>query len=198
MVKFIDLSQEKPYTEFKSRYHKALEMNQKNIEAISIASYSKELNEVNSRFVNLKFVNNKDFIFFSNYSSPKAREFDEHHQISVLIYWNSIDTQIRLKGFIKKTSIEFNKKYFMERSIKKNAIAISSKQSELIDSYNSVEENYNKSLESDNLKDCPKYWGGYSITPYYFEFWEGHESRINKRLAFYNDDEEWTQSILQP
>ena len=71
MIKFSNLSKETPYAKFKQKYNDALEANQKNIEAISISSYSKQLNEVNSRFVNLKFVDSKDFIFFSNYSSPK-------------------------------------------------------------------------------------------------------------------------------
>lgn len=198
MIKFINLSKEKPYLEFKSKYDKALNLNQKHIEALSVSSYSTRLNEVNSRYVNLKLVHNKNFIFFSNYNSPKAKEFEEHHQISALLYWDTINTQIRLKANIKKTSIEYNKKYFMDRSLQKNALAISSRQSEPIDSYENVKENYNQSLNLDNLRDCPEYWGGYSITPYYFEFWEGHESRINKRQVFNNIDGNWEQSFLQP
>ena len=128
MIKFINLSKEKPYLEFKSKYDKALNLNQKHIEALSVSSYSTRLNEVNSRYVNLKLVHNKNFIFFSNYNSPKAKEFEEHHQISALLYWDTINTQIRLKANIKKTSIEYNKKYFMDRSLQKNALAISSRQ----------------------------------------------------------------------
>lgn len=198
MIKFINLSKEKPYLEFKSKYDKALNLNQKHIEAFSVSSYSTGLNEVNSRYVNLKLIDNKNFIFFSNYYSPKAKEFEEHDQISALLYWDTINTQIRLKANVKKTSNEYNKKYFMGRSLKKNALAISSRQSEPIDSYESVKENYDKSLNFDNLTDCPEYWGGYSITPYYFEFWEGHKSRINKRLVFKNINGSWEQSILQP
>jgi pyridoxine/pyridoxamine 5'-phosphate oxidase len=102
MIKFIDLSQDKPYEEFRSRYDAAFKMNQKNIEAMCISSYSKKLNEVNSRYVNLKILSDKDLIFFSNYNSPKAREFGEHNQITAIIYWNTINTQIRIKAFIKK------------------------------------------------------------------------------------------------
>ena len=50
--------------------------------------------------------------------------------------------------------------------------------------YDQVKENYHRSLERDDLKKCPEYWGGFSFTPYYFEFWEGHKSRINKREVF--------------
>ena len=69
MINFINNNEEAPYVRLRSFYNIALEANQKNIEAIAISSYSKVLNEVNSRFVNLKFVDNKELIFFSNYTS---------------------------------------------------------------------------------------------------------------------------------
>jgi pyridoxamine 5'-phosphate oxidase len=156
------------------------------------------MNEVDSRYVNLKFILNDEFIFFSNYNSSKAFSFNSHNQIAALLYWSSINVQIRMKAQIKKTSKEFNQKYFFDRSKEKNALAISSNQSKPIESYSQVKENYNKSLESDNLKKCPKYWGGYSFIPYYFEFWEGHESRINKREVFDKTDSIWKHSFLQP
>lgn len=198
MIEFIRPSQETPYLLLKKKYDHALSANQKNIEAISISSYSTMSKEVNSRYVNLKCIDDSEFIFFSNYDSPKSKEFSNHNQITSLIYWNSINTQIRIKAVIKKTSLEFNKKYFLNRSENKNALAISSNQSKAIDSFETVLENYSKSLKFDNLKECPDYWGGYSFKPYYFEFWEGHESRLNKRDSFQIDGSEWHHSILQP
>jgi pyridoxamine 5'-phosphate oxidase len=198
MIKFKNLNQEIPYLILKKKYDDAVNADQKNIEAMSISSYSVKLGEVNSRFVNLKFVDNKDFIFFSNYNSPKSEDFKDHNQITALIYWNSTNTQIRLKAQIKKTSKEYNKAYFLKRSDQKNALAISSKQSKPINSYSQVKENYNKSLKNDDLKKCPEFWGGYSFTPYYFEFWEGHESRLNKREVYKKSDDSWKHFILQP
>ena len=198
MIEFENLSSDLPYEIFKKKYEQAIKEKQKNIEAISISSYNKEVNEVDSRFLNLKFVINDEFIFFSNYNSSKASAFNSHSQIAALLYWSSIDVQIRMKAEIKTTSKEFNQKYFFERSEEKNALAISSNQSKLIKSYSQVKENYNKSLESDDLKKCPEYWGGYSFIPYYFEFWEGHESRINKREVFDKIDGAWKHSFLQP
>ena len=198
MIKFKDLNQEKPYQLFKEKYDEALNAGNKSIEAIIISSFNQEINEVDSRYVNLKFISNDEFIFFSNYNSPKASSFDSHNQIAALLYWSSINIQIRMKAQIKKTSKEFNQKYFFERSEEKNALAISSNQSKPIDSYDQVRENFNKTLETDNLKKCPKYWGGYSFIPYYFEFWEGHESRINKRKVFEKTDGVWKHSYLQP
>ena len=198
MIKFNNLHQEDPYILFKEKYERASKAGQKTIEAISISSFNKEMGEVDSRYVNLKFISNDEFIFFSNYNSPKAFAFNSNNQIAALIYWSSINVQIRMKAQIKKTSKEFNQKYFFDRSKEKNALAISSNQSKQIDSYSQVIENYNRSLESNDLKKCPEYWGGYSFTPYYFEFWEGHESRVNKREVFNNIDGIWKHSFLQP
>jgi pyridoxamine 5'-phosphate oxidase len=198
MINFNNLNQETPFLLFKAKYDKAVDAGQKAIEAISISSFNNEINEVDSRYVNLKFVSNNEFIFFSNYESPKASSFNSHNQIAALLYWSSINVQIRMKAQIKKTSKEFNQKYFFDRSEAKNALAISSNQSKLIDSYDQVKENYNRALESDDLKKCPEYWGGFSFIPYYFEFWEGHESRVNAREVFNMTEGVWKHSFLQP
>jgi pyridoxamine 5'-phosphate oxidase len=198
MIVFNNLNQEDPYLILKEKYEQALKVGQKAIEAISISSFNKEMVEVDSRYVNLKFISNNEFIFFTNYDSPKASAFKSNNQIAALIYWSSINVQIRMKAKIKKTSKEFNQNYFFNRSKEKNALAISSNQSKQIDSYSQVIENYNRSLDSNDLNKCPEYWGGYSFIPYYFEFWEGHESRVNKREIFNNIDGIWKHSFLQP
>lgn len=198
MIEFNNLSEETPYLIFKDRYEKSITAKQKNVEAICIASYSSKTNETNARFVNLKFINNKEFIFFSNYSSPKSIEFTLNDQITAIFFWNEINTQIRIKANIKKTSRKFNELYFAQREKKKNALAISSNQSKKISSYNKLLKNYEKSLLEDNLSICPEHWGGFSFIPYYFEFWEGHEFRLNKRDVYEYHNEEWTHSYLQP
>ena len=58
MIQFDNLSHESPYLVFK-KYEDSLNANQKNIEAISIASYSTSKKEVNARYVNLKIVEDK-------------------------------------------------------------------------------------------------------------------------------------------
>ena len=198
MIQFNNLNQETPFLILKEKYDKAVDAGQKGIEAISISSFNKDINEVDSRYVNLKFITNNEFIFFSNYDSPKASSFNSNNQIAALVYWPSINVQIRMRAKIKKTTHEFNQNYFFDRSEEKSALAISSNQSKPIDSYNQVKENYNKSLKNDDLKKCPEFWGGYSFTPYYFEFWEGHESRLNKREAYEKSDDSWKYLILQP
>ena len=63
MIQFNNLNPEKPYLLFKTKYDEAINAGQKGIEAISISSYNKDIGEVDSRYVNLKFVTNDEFIF---------------------------------------------------------------------------------------------------------------------------------------
>jgi pyridoxamine 5'-phosphate oxidase len=198
MFKLTNLNNSTPYNLIEKYYDLAFNKNEENIEAISISSYSSEKNEVDSRFVNLKMIDNDEFIFFSNYQSPKALQFLSNNQIAAVFFWRTINVQIRMKAKIKKLPSEVSDKYFSERSIDKNALAISSRQSQKISSYEDVIKNYNLVLDESNLEIRPDYWGGYSFTPYYFEFWEGHKSRLNKREVFEKNDDSWKHFILQP
>lgn len=198
MINFININNDEPYLKLKNFYDQAIGTKQQNIEAISVSSYSRDLQEVSSRFVNLKLIDNNKFIFFSNYNSPKSKDFLEHKQVSILIFWANINLQIRLKAVIEKTSQSFNTDYFRNRSIEKNALAISSDQSATIESFDIVKNNYNKCLANEDLKKCPDHWGGFSFTPYYFEFWKGDKNRLNEREAFTLLNNEWLKSILQP
>lgn len=198
MIKFKNLNPEKPFQILKEEHDKALAAGQKNIDAISIASYNKINGEVDSRCVNLKYVDDHSFIFFSNYNSPKAIAFKSHDQISALLFWSSTNTQIRIKAKIKKTSASYNKKYFKSRSLDKNALAISSDQSQQIKDFNQVIEKYQIVKETARLNDCPNYWGGYSFSPYEIEFWKGNDFRLNKRDLYKKDKNIWKHFILEP
>jgi len=199
MINFLNPSHEKPYVLFESLYQKAIENGQKGVEAISVSSYNEPLKEVEARYVNLKYIDNNEWIFFSNYLSPKANQFESHDQVSVLIYWASINTQIRMKAKIFKTSSEFSDEHFQGRTKEKNALAISSNQSQAVDSFDQVTKNFNETLEiMTSETPRPDFWGGYSFTPYYFEFWQGHENRLNKRHVFKQQDNQWSEQLLQP
>tara|TARA_B110000908_G_scaffold8787_2_gene10877 strand:+ start:24663 stop:25259 length:597 start_codon:yes stop_codon:yes gene_type:complete len=198
MIDFINSIHEAPYLTLKEKYDQANSLGQEFIEAVSISSYSRSTNEVDSRYVNLKFIDGYDFIFFSNYNSPKSIQFDEHDQVTAVFFWPKINTQIRIKAKIKKIPKEWSQKYFESRQNEKNALAISSNQSQKISSYEDVVSNYEEVLKKTDLNERPSYWGGFSFRPYYFEFWEGRKFRLNKRDVFEMIDDDWCKSILQP
>ena len=199
MINIDKISSSEPYSIFKNLYQKALTSDQKVIEAISISSYDKKLDEVESRHVNLKYIIDEEWIFFSNYNSPKAKQFLIRDQITALIFWNSINVQIRIKAKIRKTDKNFSDIHYEGRTKEKNALAHSSNQSQVIKSYNEVIKNYEETLANKCiLKLRPSFWGGFSFEPYYFEFWEGNQFRLNKREVFEKFSNNWKKSFLQP
>ena len=199
MINISNIDDSEPYKIFKDLYNQSIDAGQKSIEAIAISSFNKSLEEVDSRFVNLKKIECQDWFFYSNYNSPKAMQFRSHSQIAGLFYWEKLNIQIRLKANIEILDSKESDRYFINRSDKKNALAISSDQSKNISSYNRVIENYNKTLEDTNLmRKRPLFWGGYVFKPYYFEFWRGHESRLNHRVAFSFSNQNWKKITLQP
>ena len=198
MIRFINNSLEKPFVELRHRYQHAINNNQESIEAVCISSYSSIKNEVSARFVNLKIVDTNELIFFTNYKSNKANDFDTHSQAAISIFWNKTNVQIRLKGIINKKSSIYNEEYFSSRSKEKNALAISSMQSKKINDYKNVVKKYNEVFLKDDLTQCPTYWGGYSFAPNYFEFWDGNESRVNKRYVYELVENKWVEYYLEP
>ena len=199
MIDFIEPSTEKPYQIFFEAYNEALKSNQPAIEAIALSSFDKKLNQVDSRFVNLKYIVKDEWIFFSNYNSNKSKSFEMHPQIGALFYWKATNTQIRIKANISKTSNDFSDKHFNSRSKEKNALAISSDQSKPIESYEQVKAKYYEILNNkDKLQTRPSFWGGYSVRPFSFEFWIGDEFRLNKRTVYEKKDGEWIKNFLQP
>ena len=176
MIFFQNNSPKEPFKKIRSYYNQALNQSQENIEAIAVSSYSKTNSLVDSRFVNLKFIDNESFIFFTNYDSPKAIQFEEHKQVSMLIYWSKINVQIRLSGNIDKTNEAFNKNYFRNRNTGKNALAICSKQSKIIDSYDVIKNKYEETIKRKNLNECPEYWEDFHLSLILLKY--GKEKKI--------------------
>lgn len=198
MIEFIEINDSEPYKLFISKYNKAFLNKEKNIEAVAVSSFNKEMQEVHSRFVNLKYIKNSEWIFFSNYESQKAKDFQTHNQVSAVFFWRSTNTQIILKANINQTESIFSDKHFLNRTHAKNSLALSSNQSNIIETYDDIKKKYNKIFKSKQNLKRPHYWGGFSFVPYYFEFWEGNESRINHRKIYKLIDNKWASHLLEP
>ena len=198
MIDLSNISKDLPHARFLEEYKRAIELDQANIEAVCISSVDSQ-NKPHSRYVNLKFVNDNEWIFFSNYESPKSLQFENNNSIAALFFWPKTNIQIRIKAKIARTKMSFSDEYFYNRSRKKNALAIISRQSKTLDSYNNFVDKYNKTLERNkDLDKRPDYWGGFSFRPNYFEFWEGHKNRLNKREVYNLENGLWERDYLQP
>ena len=110
------------------------------------------------------------------------------------------DTQIRLKSKIYITSTNFSDTHFDSRSWEKNALSISSQQSEEIDSYQEILENYKYVYENKkNVKKDQNIGVVIHLNHIILNIGKEHESRINNRECFsLKDDGKWSKYVLQP
>ena len=198
MIDFIDINNSKPYRDFLKFYEEAHSLKQKNIEAVNISSYNPNNKEISSRYVNLKYISDQKWYFYTNYESPKALDFDCFNQISALFFWQETTSQIRIKANIFKSSKKESDDYFKKRNINKNILATISKQSMELDSYESLRDDFNSFKDNNQILERPDYWGGYYFIPYYFEFWKGDKFRINKRVAYTKKNNDWSSILLYP
>ena len=196
----IDINNDKnnePLAKFIKEYELALRLDQSNIEAACLSSISQNYTP-DARFVNIKYINSNEFIFFSNYTSKKGRDIDFINKVALTFFWHKTNVQIRIQGSISKLIDERSDYHWVKRDNNKNALSISSQQSCEAESYESIIKKHKTVLENTNIMKRPKYWGGYAIEPIYYEFWQGNEYRINKRIAYRKDKQNWKNYFLQP
>lgn len=196
MIKFNLKNDIEPYNIFLANYKLAEAASQLNIEAACLSTCS-NTKVPHSRFINIKYINDDEFIFFSNYQSSKAKDIEFNNNVSLNFLWNSINVQIRIQGIALKLDKNRSDEHWNLRESKKNILAVSSNQSSQISSYIKIKDRYNEFAKHDSL-ERPSYWGGYVIVPSYFEIWKGHKSRINKREAFRLSNNDWISFYLEP
>tara|TARA_B100000780_G_scaffold278245_1_gene251146 strand:- start:4172 stop:4783 length:612 start_codon:yes stop_codon:yes gene_type:complete len=203
MIKILDSKApaiEGPVLRVYELYKESLKKNQKFADAGCLATYNPRKGKVSSRFVNIKYISNNSFIFFSNYNSQKALDINLFNNVALNFFWSTLNIQIRIEGEISKCNDLFSDEHFLQRTDKKNALAISSSQSSIITNFDKVIKNYTNVLNSTiNLKKRPSYWGGYLIKPKYIEIWSGEQNRLNKREVFELDkNKRWISYFLEP
>lgn len=152
-----------------------------------------------ARMVLLKEIQDQGIVFFTNYLSQKGQEISNNPHVAVTFFWPELERQIRIKCVAKKLSDEANDEYFYSRPLTSQAGAIVSNQSSIINETDDLEALVND-LVNNHKEDIkrPNHWGGYLLTPEYFEFWHGRASRIHDRVQYSKNGISWIKARLSP
>lgn len=153
-----------------------------------------------ARVVLLKGVDEKGFIFFTNYESRKGKELEENPVACMNFYWPSLHRQIRIEGAVEKVSEQESKEYFHSRPIASQAGAWVSPQSRPIASREELDKKHAAFLQAHQNKEIPTpgHWGGYRILPKHIEFWQGRENRLHDRIVYALENGKWKIYRIAP
>jgi pyridoxamine 5'-phosphate oxidase len=154
---------------------------------------------IRQRFVLLKGVSERSFVFFTNYNSDKAVALADNDRASMLFPWNELDRQVSVSGRVEKITETESDAYFAARPRASQIGAWTSQQSQPIASRSVLEHQYQETLRRFDGSDVPRppHWGGFRLVPERIEFWQGGEDRLHDRFVYQYADG-WGRSRLQP
>jgi pyridoxamine 5'-phosphate oxidase len=170
------------------------------VNAMTLATADKA-GRPSARIVLLKGLDERGFIFFTNYDSRKARELSENPQAALVFHWTGLERQVTIAGQVSLLSAEESEIYFASRPRASRLAAWASHQSEVIKDRAALEEKWHaleKQFPGESIPR-PPFWGGYVLSPTRFEFWQGRASRLHDRFRYEkNANKGWVIERLAP
>ncbi len=153
-----------------------------------------------TRTVLLKGIDERGFIFFTNYASRKGSELETNPNAALTFYWPEFERQVCVAGRVTKVSREESAAYFHSRPRGSQIGAWASRQSSVVESRTELEKAWAE-LEKKFPANIPlpPTWGGYVLQPDRIEFWQGRPSRLHDRLCYQRQtDGTWRIERLSP
>jgi pyridoxamine 5'-phosphate oxidase len=154
-----------------------------------------------TRTVLLKGVDERGFVFFTNYEGAKGRHMAANPRVALTFWWGGLERQVNITGTISRTSREESESYFHSRPESSQLGAWASAQSTVVESRETLEQRFAeaRSRFDEGEIPLPDFWGGYIVAPLTVEFWQGQRSRLHDRLRYTRAGTNgWTIERLSP
>jgi len=189
-----------PFIQFQQWWDEAIAAEIEEVNAMTIATASMDA-VPSARIVLLKDFSEKGFVFFTNYNSFKGQQLSENPKASLLFFWKEVERQVRITGLVMKITPDESDAYFYSRPVESQVGAITSPQSQIIESREWLDEKFQHlEKEFQNKKiQRPENWGGYIVKPVIIEFWQGRPGRLHDRIQYtMNANGDWKIERLAP
>jgi pyridoxamine 5'-phosphate oxidase len=188
-----------PLVEFRRWFQLAVEAQLPTVNAMTLATVD-ERGRPAARIVLLKEVDDRGFVFFTNYDSRKGHDLAVHPFAALVAFWEPLHRQIRVEGAVERIAAADSDAYFASRPRGSQIGAIASPQSQPIASRAVLE------LRVAEIEGAlggaapvrPAHWGGYRVVPDMVELWQGQLSRLHDRVRYRRDGAGWQRDRLAP
>lgn len=154
-----------------------------------------------ARTVLLKGLDERGFVFYSNYESAKGADLSANPRAELLFFWPELERQVRVNGTVERVARDEAARYFRSRPVASQISAAISPQSRVVPDRAYLEERYAEvaSEHETSPVPLPDFWGGYRVAPRTIEFWQGRRNRLHDRLRYVRGlDGEWAAERLAP
>ena len=190
-----------PVEQFGRWFSESCEIDPDAPNAVSLATASR-LGVPSVRTVLMKIYDVNGCVFFTNYSSRKAKDLEENPLAAMLFPWVRQGRQVIVRGPISRIATKESLKYFLTRSRGSQLGAWASNQSSVLKSRDellkSIEE-FKKKYKNEKNIPRPKHWSGWNLNPIEIELWLDGKDRIHESLRYTRkDDDKWEKDLLSP
>jgi pyridoxamine 5'-phosphate oxidase len=168
-------------------------------EAIALATADRR-GRPSVRYVLLKHVDQRGFVFFTDGRSRKGGELAANPEAAFACYWDALGKQVRVEGRVSVVTAAEAEAYWATRPRESRLAAAASRQSATLARHAELQARWRALGRHHPGDDVPRpaAWTGYRIAPRAIEFWTRGDFRLHRRERFERRRGGWTRRLLQP